>query len=193
MCSVSHFSYVSPLHGQQMTDEAILIEKARQGDRRAFKDIYELHVDALFRFMRQYSRDVSQVEDWVQRAFIKAYRNMSAFKGSSRFATWLFTIALNEMKTDLRRKSVVVFNSDDLKNVDVSDDQTGFEWEETMRVWFGEMDETKRAVFVLYEVEGYSHSEIAVMLNIAESSSRTLLSRAKNFLRVKIGSEEGTS
>lgn len=176
-----------------MTDEAILIERARQGDRRAFKDLYELHVDSLFRFMRQYSRDLFQVEDWVQRAFIKAYRNLNGFKESSRFATWLFTIALNEMKTDLRRKSLVVFNSDELKNVDISEDQTGFEWEESMRVWFGEMDETKRTVFVLYEVEGYSHSEIAVMLNIAESSSRTLLSRAKHFLRAKIGSEEGTS
>jgi len=58
-----------------------------------------------------------------------------------------------------------------------------FEWDETMRVWMQDLDETKRAVFVLYEVEGYSHAEIAEMLGIGESSSRTILSRTKQYLK----------
>jgi RNA polymerase sigma factor (sigma-70 family) len=52
-----------------------------------------------------------------------------------------------------------------------------------MKTWMDELDETKRAVFILYEVEGYSHAEIGSMLGIAESSSRTLLARAKRFLQ----------
>src|SRR5689334_7283888 len=96
-----------------MNDEIPLIEKAKDGDERAFRQIYERHVDPLFRFMRQYSKDTVQVEEWVQRAFIKAYRNIHTFNATARFSTWLFTIALNEMRTDFRRPTLVVVTGDE--------------------------------------------------------------------------------
>ena len=59
-----------------------------------------------------------------------------------------------------------------------------------MRTWLEDLDETKRTVFLLYEVEGYSHAEIASMLEIGESTSRTILSRAKQYLKTKWQNEE---
>ncbi len=60
-----------------------------------------------------------------------------------------------------------------------------FEWQLVMKNWLFELDEIKRSVFILFEVEGYSHSEIASMLNISEVNSRAILTRTKNFLREK--------
>lgn len=174
-----------------MTDETLLINRVRHGDQRAFKELYELHVVALFRFLRQYSADTFQVEEWVQRAFIKAYRNIGTFQGTSRFATWLFTIALNEMRTDLRKTNLVSFNTDDIQHWNGEDDGSShFVWQDTMKSWLADLSESKRTVFLLYEIEGYSHAEIASMLNVGESTSRALLSRAKQFLKTKVASEE---
>lgn len=173
-----------------MPEETVLIEKVKRGDHRAFKQLYDRHVVPLFRFMRQYSDDTFQVEDWVQRAFIKAYRSIGSFHGTSRFATWLFAIALNEMRTDTRRTNLVVFNSEEIGNYSGGSDDQSFVWRETMRTWLRELDESKRTVFILYEVEGYSHAEIASMLNVEEGTSRALLSRAKQFLRTKWQLEE---
>jgi len=174
-----------------MTDETLLINRSQQGDHRAFKELYERHVVALFRFMRQYSADTFQVEEWVQRAFIKAYRNIGSFQGVSKFNTWLYTIALNEMKTDMRKSNLVTFNSEDIQNWNgQEEEQMEFVWQETMKSWLTDLPESKRTVFLLYEVEGYSHAEIASMLNIGVSTSRALLSRAKQFLKTKLESEE---
>ncbi|MBI4810375.1 MAG: sigma-70 family RNA polymerase sigma factor [Ignavibacteriales bacterium] len=169
-----------------MNDELILINKVKEGDHKAFKKLYNLNVVPLYRFMRKYTNDEAQVEDWVQRAFINSYKNIGTFNGSSRYSTWLFSIALNEMRTDFRKPSIVVFDSADLHNHQVLDDEDEFfEWNDIMRSWLSELDESKRTVFVLFEVEGYSHSEIASILNINENASRTLLHRAKQLLKTK--------
>lgn len=175
----------------QLTDEHHLIEQGKNGNDRAFRDLYDRHVDPLYRFMSQYSRDAVQVEDWVQRAFIKAFRGIQSYNGSARFSTWLFTIALNEMRSDLRRPSLVVFRSDEVAlHTGAVDADDSFIWNGMMRDWLNELDESKRTVFLLYEVEGYSHAEIASILNIGESSSRTLLHRAKQYLKDKWETEE---
>ncbi|MBI3194811.1 MAG: sigma-70 family RNA polymerase sigma factor [Ignavibacteriae bacterium] len=165
--------------------EATLIDKAKRGNQPAFKKLYDVHVEPLFRFMRQYSNDTVQVEEWVQRAFIKAFNNVQSFKGNSRFATWLFTIALNEMRTDLRKPNILSFTNNELPEIHFLQEEERFIWSDSMKTLLHELDEQKRSVFFLYEVEGYSHAEIATMLNINESASRTTLCRAKQWLRTQ--------
>lgn len=177
-----------------MKEDSLLVERAKNGDRRAFKDLYDLHAEPLYRFMRQYSAQTVEVEDWVQRAFIKAYHHLDTFAGASRFATWLFTIALNEMRTDRRRPSLVAFDSEELKDVDgESRDSDDFIWDDALRTLVDKMEETKKTVFLLYEVEGYSHAEIASMLGVGESASRTILHRARRWLKQEWQSEERDS
>jgi RNA polymerase sigma-70 factor (ECF subfamily) len=140
-------------------------------------------VASLYRFLKQFSSRPDQVEEWVQRAFIKAFEHLTSFDGRSRFSSWLFRLALNEMRMDWRRSQIVSFVPAEVEQAGAVKDPADFEWKEMMKSWMDGLDETKRAVFILYEVEGYSHAEIASMLEIGESSSRTLLVRAKRYLQ----------
>lgn len=170
---------------KSMLSEKELVRKVKAGDQRAFKQLYDFYVDSLYLFMKQFSADKLQVEDWVQRAFIKAYLNINKFDGISLFKTWLYKIALNEMKMDYRKAGFVQNVSIDDEVIVAEMEDSDFQWNLVMKKWLGELSEIKRMVFVLFEVEGYSHSEIAGMLNINESASRTILTRTKAWLKQK--------
>ncbi|MBI3585734.1 MAG: sigma-70 family RNA polymerase sigma factor [Ignavibacteriales bacterium] len=172
-----------------MQEETQWVNKARQGDHKAFKILYDIHIASLYRFMRQFSPDTHEVEEWVQRAFIKAFNHLGSFDGKARFSSWLFRIAMNEMRMDRRRAAIIPFThpeDDEISSSPSNEKESdAWEWNETMRTWMQELDETKRMVFLLYEVEGYSHAEIASMLGISESTSRTILSRTKRYLKTR--------
>ncbi len=169
-----------------MTEESLLLEKSRQGDQQAYRRLYELHVDALYRFLRQFSKDHNEVEEWVQRTFIKAFHRIDSFAERSRFSTWIFGIGINEMRADRRRGAILPFEPvESAHSIPGDDSADHFHWQDLMKSWVNELDEAKRAVFLLSEVEGYSHAEIGEMLGIQESTSRTILTRAKQSLRKK--------
>jgi RNA polymerase sigma-70 factor (ECF subfamily) len=178
-----------------MEPEETLVNEAARGNHGAFKKLYDLHVDGLFRFMRQFSTETDEVEDWVQRAFVKSHANLHAFRRDAKFSTWLFTIALNEMRSDRRRSAHVTVPLDDgLSNsAAVSSIDEDFSWNDLMKGWLAELEETRRAVFILFEVEGYSHAEIATMLGIGEVTCRSHVFRAKKFLQDKWKKEQGLS
>ncbi|MBI2428393.1 MAG: RNA polymerase sigma factor [Ignavibacteriales bacterium] len=162
-------------------EESALISRVRNGETDAFKLLYDVNVDLLYRFLKQFRKSDSDVQELVQRSFIKAYEGLTRFSGRSKFKTWLFQIALNELRSDARRNSIIPFVVSD--DIDESVSEEGgniLEWNSTLKTLFDELDETKRAVFILYEVEGYSHMEIAAMLDIGESTSRTILTRTKH-------------
>lgn len=167
------------------TDESHIVEQAKQGSHAAFRMLYDIHITPLYRFMRQFESNTDLVEEWAQRAFIKAYLNISQFEQSAKFSTWLFRLALNEMKMDRRTLAIIPLETvydEDYSSVN-SDEE--FEWNDLMKAWLSELSETKRMVFLLYEVEGYSHAEIARMLGVGESTSRTILTRTKQFLQTQ--------
>jgi RNA polymerase sigma-70 factor (ECF subfamily) len=168
-----------------MTDESLLISRALEGDQSAFKALYDRHVDSLFRFLSQFTRDRHEVKDWVQRSFIKAYESLAGFERQSRFSTWLFAIGLNQMRSDRRRAALLPFESLEHHEPVEDDSADRFEWDEMMKSLMEQLTETQKAVFLLHEVEGFSHAEIAGMLDVGESTSRTVLSRAKHWLRTQ--------
>lgn len=168
-----------------MLNESVLVEKGKAGNQRAFRTLFDSNIDKLYRFLSQFSKNSDEVEDWVQRSFIKAFLNIEKFQGRSKFSTWLIRIGINEMKTDYRKASLFMdaeIEGNENKLHLYSDDSS-FEWDHDMKILLDDLEETKRAIFILYEVEGYSHSEISDMLEISESSSRTNLHRAKKFLQ----------
>lgn len=166
-----------------LMEESTLVARAGKGDHQAFRTLYERHVDALYRFLKQFSGDRQEVEDWVQRSFIRAFRSLDRFQGRSRFGTWLFAIGLNEMRTDKRKAGMVLMDGPPDEAWETVDSADAFEWDDLMRNLLSRLDENKRAVFLLYEIEGFSHAEIAEMLGIGESASRTILARTKHALR----------
>ncbi|MFA6027217.1 MAG: RNA polymerase sigma factor [Ignavibacteriaceae bacterium] len=173
-----------------MLEEINQVKRIKNGDRNAFKELYKNNVSPLFMFMKQFSIDNSKVEDWVQRAFIKAYENINQFDGISLFKTWLFKIAINEMKMDFRKANSIKNISVDEVEIASEMEDSDLQWELVMKDWLMELSEAKRMVFILYEIEGYSHAEISEMLNIKESASRTILTRTKVWLRNKWNESE---
>lgn len=166
-----------------MSQELVWVRKVKRGNKKAFKKLFDANADRLYRFLLQFSRDTDLVKDWVQRAFIKAYERIDTFEGRSRFSTWLFRIAINEMRTDQRK--IQRLNETELEDGSdlISNNDTNFEWDYDMKLILSQLDETKRAIFILYEVEGYSHAEVSDLLNISEAASRTTLFRTKKLLQ----------
>ena len=173
-----------------MLEEINLVKRIKNGDPNAFKELYKNNVSPLFMFMKQFSIDNAKVEDWVQRAFIKAYENINRFDGISLFKTWLFKIAINEMKMDFRKANANKYISVDEVEIASEMEDSDLQWELVMKDWLMQLNETKRMGFILYEIEGYSHTEIGEMLNIKESASRTILTRTKVWLRNKWNESE---
>jgi RNA polymerase sigma-70 factor (ECF subfamily) len=164
--------------------ENILIEKVKNGNTGAFKKLYDNNVKPLYRFLMQFDNDKDIVEDWVQLTFIKAYKNISQFEYKSKFSTWLFRIGINEMKTDYRnpkKQKTISIDNFDCESSLIKEEN--FEWHIDMKWLLEELDENKKAIFILFEVEGYSHAEIAEILDISEAASRTSLSRTKQYLK----------
>ncbi len=160
-----------------------IIRQTLKGNEQAFRLIFERHVEALFRFLHQFSKSSEELDDWVQRTFIRAYERLNQFDSNARFEPWLFQIGINEMRTDRRRAKIVQFiPAGDQPNLEpVFEEQ--FEWSITMKDIIRALDENKRMVFTLHEVEGFTHKEIASMLQITESHSRSILMRTKQELR----------
>ena len=140
----------------------------------------------LYRFLSQFSDQASQREEWTQRAFIKAFKKLSQFNQQSSFKTWLFTIGLNEMRTDMRKK--IHFENIDDKYLEVEPHEPV----EDTTIWkkaksaIQQLTPEKRMICLLHIAEDYSHAEIAEMIGITEGSSRIILHRAKQELRTLV-------
>jgi RNA polymerase sigma-70 factor (ECF subfamily) len=175
-------------HPTQTALQAVVVA-AQSGDERAFHRLFDEHIDPLFRFLRRFSKSEDELDEWVQRAFIRAFEQIDRFDVTASFEPWLFQIAVNEMRMDRRREKIIPF-------VQLTDEERipagineQFEWAITMQTTLATLDETKRLVFTLHEVEGFSHQEIAQMLSIRESHSRTILARTKQQLRTMLAAE----
>jgi len=167
-----------------MLSEKTLIEKVKRGNKRAFKKLFNANINGLYQFLTQFSKDRDAIADWVQTAFIKAYLNINKFESNSKFSTWLFRIAINEMKSDFRsmaRKNT--FPLDNYSFLESRATNEDFDWHYDMKWLLDDLEEINKAVFILHDVENYKHSEISKILNISTESSRIILYRTKKILR----------
>lgn len=159
------------------------VMRAQGGDQLAFKAIYDRHMAGLFRFLTQFSDDRDRISDWVQMAFIKAFQNLDRFEGRSAFQSWLFKIAINEMKQTFRSAHREPEYLDEDQLYSYSDQRSSpADWI-TLKDKIRRLPERQKLVFLMFEIEGFSHAEIAKVLNITESSSRSILTRVKIQLR----------
>ena len=122
--------------------------------------------------------------DALQEAFIEVFKNLHLFRNESSLSTWIKTIvvrkAIKKLKMESRFESL-----DSIKNTEVYDWRDGFTAEYLEKAIFS-LPEGARAIFTLIEVEGYSHKEVASMLNISEGTSKSQLYYSKQLLQKKI-------
>jgi RNA polymerase sigma factor (sigma-70 family) len=158
-----------------------LIEGCLQNDRIVQKLLYNQYKDAMYTLAYRLLRDEDEACDAVQEGFIDVFRNLSQYRNESTLGAWIKTIVLR--KCLKRRNKKIEFEN--LDNVYIAVEETD-RMELTGEILdqaIAKLSPGFRQIFILIEVEGYGHKEVAEMLNISEGTSKSQLSRAKVHLQ----------
>ncbi len=172
-----------------------LIERARQGDQQAMYRLYKSHVQAMYNTCVRIVVNQYDAEDILQESFVSAFKSLEFYKGESSFGTWLKRIVINKSLNHLRQKRQ---NFTDLDNLHIayeeSDDEEITEvTPEAIHEAIKSLPEKARVILNLYLLEGYMHKEIAEMLDISESTSKSQYQRARKLLQEKLKGDEFVS
>jgi RNA polymerase sigma-70 factor (ECF subfamily) len=174
--------------------EGALIERARAGDTRAFERLYREHTGRVYGLCLRMTREPQTAEDCTQETFINAWRALARFETRSSFGTWLHRIAVN-VALARRRKAA---RDEPVADVDVEEEGAAPDWtlETPVEVReiedaIGTLPEGARDALVLHALYGYSHTEAAHMLGVAEGTCKAQLHRARKLLRERLNVEVG--
>jgi RNA polymerase sigma-70 factor (ECF subfamily) len=162
----------------QPSDEQ-LIADCKRGNLRAYERLYELHGSRMKSIAFHMLGDRSDAEDAVQDTFLKVYRSVNGFAGHSSLGTWIYRILLNTCYDHGRKKQRLREGSQVPEVAVRADVPLKVALERALE----RLNERHRTVFLLFEVEGLKHSEIAAILEVPEGTSRTWLFEAKRELK----------
>jgi len=162
------------------------LQRARDGDPDAFRLLYEEHVGRIYALCLRLARDPGHAEELVQDTFVRAWDKLSGFRGESAFGTWIYRIAVNVAMADRRstgrREARIGLTAEPdalAKPISTAEPALRLDLEQAI----AGLPPRARAVFLLFDVEGYQHAEIAEMTGIAEGTSKAQLFRARRLLR----------
>jgi RNA polymerase sigma factor (sigma-70 family) len=160
----------------------LLVEQCRQNNPRAQMALYKQYCDGMFIVACRYLKDNAAAEDAMQEAFIKAFKKINQFKGDVTFGAWLKRIVINHCLDIIKARKLEVqpLNEDvmtiaDDDNWEVADETSVKEVYKAIE----KLPQNYKVVVKLFLLEGYDHQEIAQILDISESASRTNLHRGK--------------
>ncbi|MCC6930265.1 MAG: RNA polymerase sigma factor [Gemmatimonadaceae bacterium] len=164
-----------------------LASRAAGGDRRAFEQLYRSHVNRVFAVCARMVNDRALAEELTQDVFVRAWDKLALFRGDSAFGTWLHRLAvnvvLNARKAESRKRSRFEDEGDMIDDLpqgsQASVPGAAIDLEAAVTL----LPPGARKVFVLHDVEGYKHEEIAGMLGITAGGSKAQLHRARHLLR----------
>lgn len=170
-----------------MHDE--LITRCRAGDRDAHYRIYKLYSRSMYNVSFRITGREEDAEDAVQDAFISAFRNLESYRADATFGAWLKRIVVNKSINVLKKRKHELMP--EVGEWDVAQEETPPDYREDLTVGrvkkaIEELPDGYRAVLSLYLLEGYDHQEIAEIMGISESTSKSQLNRAKGKLREKL-------
>jgi RNA polymerase sigma-70 factor (ECF subfamily) len=163
-----------------------LVERAQNGDREAFEQIYRQQVGRVHALCWRLTGDADLAEELTQEAFVRAWRKLQLFGGQSALATWLHRLTVNVVMADhrvhgvRRRRQLPLEETRSEQRVDSGKaTEIGFDLERAIAA----LPARARSVFVLHDVEGYGHAEIAEMAGMAVGTSKAHLHRARDLLK----------
>lgn len=175
-----------PVHEPAPQDDVAL---ASRGDRRAFERLYRVHANRVFSLCVRMAGDRTLAEELTQDVFVRAWEKLSLFRGESAFATWLHRIAvnvvLNDRQSEKRRRDRLDEGIEDMDTLDHSHAQPmevpglSIDLERAIAT----LPPGARKVFVLHDVQGYTHEEIGEMLGVTSGGCKAQLHRARMLLR----------
>lgn len=168
--------------------EQELIERALEGDEAAARELYDAHVDRIYRFCYRMAGEDHLAREFTQEAFIRAFTRLETFRGDAAFSTWLCAIAksvtLNGLRKVKRFRGREVELDPEIRGD--PDRRVEPDLKQKLERAIDGLAEGFRTVFVMHDLEGYTHEEIAEVLGIATGTSKSQLSRARARLREEL-------
>jgi len=180
------------LQGGELS-EAEAIERAKQGNADAFEALYDLHKRRVYSLCLRMTANAAEAEDLTQEAFLQLFRKIGTFRGESAFSTWLHRMAVNVVLMRLRKKNLPVVPLDD--PLETEEESSKKELGAADPKLAGSVDRMQiqravealppgyRTIFVLHDVEGYEHNEIANIVGCSIGNSKSQLHKARMKLR----------
>ena len=171
------------------------IRLAQQGDAAAFELIYRLHCSRVYSICLRMLRDPVEAEDLTQESFIQLFRKIHTFRGESAFSTWLHRLTVNLVLMRLRKKKLVSTSLDEITGNDEEDDRrhneigaadpqlSGLVDRIDLQSAVDQLSDGYRQIFILYDVLGFNHTEIARILGRSIGNSKSQLHKARKRLR----------
>lgn len=167
-------------------NEKALIRKASAGDRDAQRALYEQLAPRMLATCRRYIRDRHFAEDVMVEGFVKVFKNLGQYRFEGAFEAWVRRIMVRESIDYLRRRQFVVFQEELPEPQTRPTPASDFLELEHIEACIDALPEGYRMVFILAAVEGYSHPEIARMLDISEGTSKSQLYKARQVLQAQL-------
>lgn len=189
-----HLKVIQLHNPDKYRDEKELIRRAIKQDREAQHLLFEWHAPKMLSVCRYYIKDVQQAEEAMLNGFFKVFRYLRKFRSEGSFEGWIRRIMIRESISLLRSKKNIEFPTDDISIHErgTAYTNTELEVEDIQRLIDG-LPDGYRMVFIMYAIEGYKHSEIAQLLKISESTSKSQLFKARKVLQQKVNKLNKTS
>lgn len=170
-------------------EERELIERVKGGDPGAERRLYDQHVDRVFGLAFRMSGDAALAEDFTQESFVRIFERIGSFRGDAKLSTWVhrvtMSVVLNGLRKRKRQREHELGVEDTLpfdRGVDEGDPSLKIRLKDAVDA----LSEGMRAVFILHDVEGFKHHEIAEVLQVPVGTSKARLSRARSVLREQL-------
>lgn len=173
-----------------------VIKRAQQGDSDAFSTLFHAHKSRIYSLCLRMTNNAAEAEDLAQDAFLQVFRKLSSFRGDSALSTWLYRITVNTVLMHFRKKALVQVSLDEpytsrndtakqvRREYGIKDDRlVGCITRVALARAISELPDGYRTIFLLHEVEGYEHQEIADLLGCSVGNSKSQLHKAKLKIR----------
>ena len=168
-----------------------LIRQAAAGNSHAFRELYKNNVQRVYAVCLRAAQDRDTADELTQEDFVKAWEKLSSFQFGSKFSSWLHSIAVNQflmMKRSEKRFTERVNELTEITNRENLSSKTKQSYDSRIDIEDarGKLPEQARMAFVLHDIEGYKHHEIADMMDIEVGTSKAHLHRARRMLREEL-------
>ncbi len=167
-------------------DDRLLIARVQAGDASAERELYDAHVDRVYRLVYRIAGDPDQAQDYTQETFIRTFDRLGDFRGEAALGTWIGSIAVSVALNGLRRGKRLRTREvalDEAATAVVTEHRSEPDLRDRLARAIDELPEGYRVVFLMHDVEGYTHEEIGRTLGVETGTSKAQLSRARAKLR----------
>jgi RNA polymerase sigma-70 factor (ECF subfamily) len=170
-----------------------LAQRCRHGDAAAFEELYRAHAGRIYNLVLRMAGSATDAEDLLQDVFLHAHRKLGSFRGDSSLGTWLYRLAVNQCLDALRGRQARMARTTDSIDADGSIEPaavspavpTAISRLDLERA-IAKLPDGCRAAFVLHDVEGFEHNEVAKLLGVSEGTSKSQVHKARMKLRAML-------